>query len=421
MVDKIFGQDFTNETSPTTTMTITVFNGATHVDVQLQDLIKAIPALRVISASDPTVNDDSNDGYKRGDMWLNTATGRVYMAWVVTPGAAGWLQISNNVQDDLDGLSSTQGAILYRGASDWAALNPGTSGQVLQSGGASANPSWATPSSGGGYKHIITPSITSNNLVLALKYLDGNDPSSTNPLTFRIGNAEYTVTAAMSFTKNAGTNWMNMGGAELASQDVDLFLYAIGETGGSAGIKFGYSRIPYATSMSDFVNTTTSEKYIAGNWTNFNGSDYVQNIGRFRARLSAGAGYTWSIPNSKVISRPIYETDWLAYTPTGSPSSGAFTTASASGVYNLHGTILDWYGTLTITNNGTGTGAIYFTLPILPSEGGIGAGREISVVGTMLQVQFSGAASALLYTYNNTYPGASGYTLKVGASGWRLV
>lgn len=44
----------------------------------------------------------------------------------------------------LDWASSTQGAILYRGASGWVALGPGTSGQVLTTGGAAANPSWAS-------------------------------------------------------------------------------------------------------------------------------------------------------------------------------------------------------------------------------------------------------------------------------------
>lgn len=46
--------------------------------------------------------------------------------------------------DVLDMLGATQGNILYRGASAWAALGVGTAGQVLQSGGAGANPSWAT-------------------------------------------------------------------------------------------------------------------------------------------------------------------------------------------------------------------------------------------------------------------------------------
>jgi hypothetical protein len=45
-------------------------------------------------------------------------------------------------------IGSTQGNVLYRNASVWSVLAPGTSGQVLQSGGAAANPSWATAASG---------------------------------------------------------------------------------------------------------------------------------------------------------------------------------------------------------------------------------------------------------------------------------
>lgn len=51
----------------------------------------------------------------------------------------------------LDGLfSSTQGAILYRGASGWAALAPNTAGYVLTDGGVGGIPSWAPAGSGGG-------------------------------------------------------------------------------------------------------------------------------------------------------------------------------------------------------------------------------------------------------------------------------
>ncbi len=46
-------------------------------------------------------------------------------------------------------IGSTQGNILYRGASSWSVLAPGTSGQVLQTGGASANPSWTNATGGG--------------------------------------------------------------------------------------------------------------------------------------------------------------------------------------------------------------------------------------------------------------------------------
>ena len=45
-------------------------------------------------------------------------------------------------------IGSTQGTIIYRGASTWGALTPGTNGYFLETQGASANPTWA-PASGG--------------------------------------------------------------------------------------------------------------------------------------------------------------------------------------------------------------------------------------------------------------------------------
>jgi hypothetical protein len=49
----------------------------------------------------------------------------------------------------LDILGSTQGQILYRNATNWVVLSPGTNGQLLTSGGAGANPSWSTASGTG--------------------------------------------------------------------------------------------------------------------------------------------------------------------------------------------------------------------------------------------------------------------------------
>lgn len=44
----------------------------------------------------------------------------------------------------LDLITTTQGSVLYRGASTWTALPPGSSGQVFTSGGPAANPSYTT-------------------------------------------------------------------------------------------------------------------------------------------------------------------------------------------------------------------------------------------------------------------------------------
>jgi hypothetical protein len=46
--------------------------------------------------------------------------------------------------------ASTQGSVLYRGAAGWAALGPSTSGFVLQTNGAAANPSWVSVSATAG-------------------------------------------------------------------------------------------------------------------------------------------------------------------------------------------------------------------------------------------------------------------------------
>ncbi len=58
---------------------------------------------------------------------------------------------SADMADSLSALldwlgSAAQGDILYRGSSSWAYLAPGTSGQLLQTNGASANPTWVSPS-----------------------------------------------------------------------------------------------------------------------------------------------------------------------------------------------------------------------------------------------------------------------------------
>lgn len=66
---------------------------------------------------------------------------------VAAPGSTGAfggaVQLSAVLSAALDAAAgSTRGAVLYRGASGWAILAPGTAGTVLTSGGAGADPSW---------------------------------------------------------------------------------------------------------------------------------------------------------------------------------------------------------------------------------------------------------------------------------------
>ena len=55
----------------------------------------------------------------------------------------------------LDVIGSTRGDILYRGATGWAVLAPGTSGYVLQTAGGGADPSWGQVSLSGGATGVL--------------------------------------------------------------------------------------------------------------------------------------------------------------------------------------------------------------------------------------------------------------------------
>ena len=60
-------------------------------------------------------------------------------------------------------LGSTQGSVIYRGASTWTVLAPGTSGYFLQTQGSSANPTWASASGSSG----CTTGGSSGNMLVA--------------------------------------------------------------------------------------------------------------------------------------------------------------------------------------------------------------------------------------------------------------
>jgi hypothetical protein len=170
----------------------------------------------------------------------------------------------------------------------------------------------------------ILPSVASNNLTVALKTLAGTDPSATDPVYVMIGGVVRSITSALSVVANAGTNWLNLGSAELATKETDLFVY-LGwyVTGGTPSISF--SRVPYGNIYSDIVDGTTGEKtgrYAGG----LDATNSIVNIGRFAATLSAGAGYTWTVPTftaSNLIQRPIFETRWLTWLPTVTFAAGA--------------------------------------------------------------------------------------------------
>jgi hypothetical protein len=104
---------------------------------------------------------------------------------------------------------------------------------------------------------------------------------------------------------------------------------------------------------------------------------------------------------------------WVTYVPTVTASTGTFTTVSATGQYAKHGRLVTVSGTVTITTNGTAAGVVRVSLPFTSGTNSyVGAGRENASTGNMLQVVVApSAALASISTYNNLYPGATGYSL----------
>lgn len=89
----------------------------------------------------------------------------------------------------LDLIGSTQGDILYRGSSGWAVLAPGTSGQVLQTQGASANPQWANATSGYAPMPTTNVSGTTQSMTTNNAYVANNSSlvTLTLPSSFSVG------------------------------------------------------------------------------------------------------------------------------------------------------------------------------------------------------------------------------------------
>lgn len=111
-----------------------------------------------------------NSSYTSGDLlYASSSTGIGKLAigsanqiLSVTSSTPTW----NTLTSLLDSISSTQGAILYRGASSWSALAPSTSGYLLSTNGAAANPSWIAGVSGvtgyTGSLNTASPNATNN-------------------------------------------------------------------------------------------------------------------------------------------------------------------------------------------------------------------------------------------------------------------
>ena len=106
--------------------------------------------------------------------------------------------LANSPSAVLDTIAATQGDVLYRNATQWVALAPGTSGQVLTTAGAAANPTWSATNPAvvatiAALKALTTPA---NNTVL---YVQGYTSSGDG------GEGWFVYNSGSSASDNGGT------------------------------------------------------------------------------------------------------------------------------------------------------------------------------------------------------------------------
>lgn len=89
----------------------------------------------------------------------------------------------------MDLLGSMRGSLLYRGASGWAILTPGSAGSALESGGAGADPIWGSGSTG------TVTTFSAGNLS-PLFTTNVANPTTAPALTFALSNASANVVLA---------------------------------------------------------------------------------------------------------------------------------------------------------------------------------------------------------------------------------
>lgn len=228
------------------------------------------------------------------------------------------------------------------------------------------------------YNGKIVPSVASNNLTVALKTMAGNNPSASDPVNVMIGGVNRTITSALSVTLNAATNWMNLGSAELATKETDFPTFL--SYNATDGVVIGFSRY-FGNMFSDFSATTTNEKYLAYSGSHAASSDPFVNIGRFAATLSAGAGYTWSVPTFtalNLVQKPTCRTrpmNIAAVLYGSSGSAGSYAQSVENIDYEIIENVCYFRASFRVTNVGSWGGTVMLKMPFAPS------GDEFPIIG----------------------------------------
>lgn len=150
----------------------------------------------VIARSNDNVSSNVYGWQPRLDEWF-----REIDSWKAPGGDLGGT-LPNPEVNDLTISGEAQGSILYFNGSNWTQLAPGTSGDVLQTQGAGANPQWAAAAGGGATDHG------------ALTGLGDDDHTQ-----YLLASGARAMSGGLNMGTNAITNVGNVDGVDVSAHD----------------------------------------------------------------------------------------------------------------------------------------------------------------------------------------------------------
>ena len=104
----------------------------------------------------------------------------------------------------------------------------------------------------------------------------------------------------------------------------------------------------------------------------------------------------------------VWDLDVNNYTPTVSSTTGTITSYIAQGAYKRRGKQVEFYFTISIINNGTGSVGLQVSTPLSTFSNGSLNGRENGVTGIQLNGYGGGSSNITIVNYNNAYPVSTG-------------
>jgi hypothetical protein len=136
---------------------------------------------------------------------------------------------------------------------------------------------------------------------------------------------------------------------------------------------------------------------------------------QIQGTAAKGINFTANTPAAGMTSQLLNWYEEGTWTPVLTTASGSITTYTATGKYTRVGRIVTAGFDLSITDNGTGGGLLYMTLPVATVSGTAAGGTAIEYAATgniIAVIATSSTNIAYLVANAGVYPGGTGYSIR---------